>query len=374
MAFRCYSSKKPSRSASVIHERASPAGGPLKTTQQQLEAHLARGLARIYLVAGEEPLLVAEALEQIRATARERGFDERELHVVERGFRWPRLEAGADNLSLFASRRIVELRLQSARPGDAGAKVIRALADDPDPDPDRLILIGVYDRLDAATARAAWVKSIEKHGVFVNVRPVSREALPGFIRGRAARYRLDLTADAATLLAEQVEGNLLAADQELAKMALTRPSGPVDAAAVRDAVANSSRFDVFRLTDAVLRGETRRALRILSVLRAEGVQPTLVAWAVNREISLLLKLRFGIEQGEGEGSVMRRLGVWQSRQAQTSRALRRLSWRDLSGLLTQAVAVDATIKGARRGQPWDALTQLVVAMLEPSRALAPPAR
>jgi DNA polymerase-3 subunit delta len=333
----------------------------LKIPAKQLQRHLREQLAPVYLVAGDEPLLLGEALAAIREAARRAGFEDRELHAVERGFRWDELEREADNLSLFATRKIVELRLASPRPGDAGARSLRGLV--AHPDPDRLLLIGIASRLDAAASKSAWVKAIETAGALVEVWPVERTELPRWIRERAARHGLTLTGGAAEALAERAEGNLLAADQELMKLALTAADRDIDEAAILDAVANSARFDVFLLTDAVLAGEAGRALRVLAGLRAEGVQPVLVSWALARELSLLAKLKFALAGGERIETAFARNGVWRRRQGLVGGAVKRYEWERLKGLLKQAAEVDAIVKGGVGARPWDVLSRLVVAML-----------
>src|SRR5690606_38219865 len=230
---------------------------------------------------------------------REAGFEQRDLHVVDRTFRWDALAGSADNLSLFATRRVLELRLLSPKPGDAGARALRELA--AATDPDRLLIVAVAGRVDGS---AVWVKALEKAGAHVEIWPVERAELPAWIRSRASRYRLKLTVAAAELLAERVEGNLLAADQELAKLALTGVRGEIDEARVLEAVADSARFDVFRLTDAVLTGDGVRAFRVLDGLRAEGVAPVLVCWALAREIGLLVTLKFAVMSGDSLASAM----------------------------------------------------------------------
>jgi DNA polymerase-3 subunit delta len=329
----------------------------LKLPFQQLAAHLQRELLGAYLVAGDEPLLVASALDRLREAARARGFEERELHVVERGFRWAEIEAEAGNLSLFAARRIVELRLGSPRPGDAGARALRGLIEQPDPD--RLVLVAINAKLDAAATRSAWVKAFEQHGARVEIWPVDRAAMPRWIAGRARELELDMGSGAAALLADRVEGNLLAADQELVKLSLTA-RGRIDEAAVLESVANSARFDVFRLTDAVVAGEVARALRVLEGLRAEGVQPVLVSWALSREIALLGKLAFALARGESVDRACAQNGVWRNRQPGVKRALQRLRGRRLRRLLERAAEVDRTVKGPQHAQAWDALTGLVI--------------
>jgi DNA polymerase-3 subunit delta len=336
----------------------------LKLPLTQLSPHLKRGLAGIYLIAADEPLLVAEAAGEIRRAAMGRGFDERTVHFVERGFRWDSLANSADSLSLFSSQRIVELRMATPRPGDAGAKAIRSLAEAGDAD--RLVVISIQSRLDANASKSVWVKTIEKHGVVVEIRPVSRRDLPGFIARRAKAYGLTISTDAAELLADRVEGNLLAADQDLAKLALIRDDGHVDTEAVLESVASSARFDVFRLSDAVIAGDLKRAITVLDGLKLEGVAPALVIWALAREIALLSQLKHGARKGRSPAELMSRLRVWQSRQSAITRALSRYSDAELRRLLRRAEGVDRTVKGFDTAPVWPAITGLVIDLLAPA--------
>jgi len=335
----------------------------VKFAADRLAAHLAKALAPVYLVAGDEPLLVAEALDAIRAAARRDGFEQRDLSVVERGFKWDELLAGSDNLSLFATRRVVELRLGSPRPGDAGAKAIRSMLDRPDAD--RLLLIATT-KLDASASKSVWVKAIEKSGVVVQVWPVKRADLSRWIHDRARRAQLKFSTSAAEILAERVEGNLLAADQEIQKFSLLAPKGTIDEAMVLDAVANNSRFDVFRLTDALLAGDLRRSLAVLDSLRAEGSAPALISWALSRELCLLARLKSAELRGENEAQVFSKLRVWPQRQALVRRASQRYRFSQLKALLCQSAEVDRVIKGVDRGQPWIGLTNLLMATLAPT--------
>lgn len=344
----------------------------MKIQPSGLKRQLSSGLAPVYLVAGDEPLLVADALDQIRAAARRAGFETRDVHVVERGFDWNAVLAGADNLSLFAARRILELRMPSPRPGDAGAKALRSLA--AGKDPDRLLIVAIDARLDSSAASSQWVKALEGAGVLVDARPIERGELPRWIRSRGGRYAIELTPDAAELLADRVEGHLLAADQELMKLSLVAGKadvGPIGEADVQAAVADSARFDVFRLTDAVLAGDAPRAVRVLHGLRAEGVQPVLVCWALARELGVLSTLKLAEMRRERLDGVYGRLRIWPKRRALLEGALKRYEWKHLTGLLGRAVEVDAIVKGAPGMPPWDALTQLVLAMLAPGRARSP---
>ena len=335
----------------------------MKIPLRQLERHLTGPLSGVYLVASDEPLLVDEAVEQIRSAARGHGFDSRELHATDRSFRWAELESDTDNLSLFATRKIVEVRMPTPRPGDAGARSLASLAERNDEN--TLLIVAIGEKLDSAASRSAWVKSIDTHGVVVEIWPIDRQELPRWIGARAAAAQLKLTNAAAQLLAERVEGNLLAADQEIKRLALTAAGREVDETEVLESVANNSRFDVFGLGDAVLGGDALRAFKILSGLRAEGVQPVLVSWALSRDILLLARIDFAVRHGEPLDSALNRSGVWRRRQPLVKQAYRRLARTDLTALVVKAAGVDAVLKGAAPGEPWSALTDLLLALLTP---------
>jgi DNA polymerase-3 subunit delta len=335
----------------------------LKVAFRQLERHLKDHLAKAYLVAGDEPLLVDEALEHIRAAAMREGYTSRELHTAERGFRWTELLAGADNLSLFATRKIVEIRLATGKPGDEGSSTIAELCERNDPD--TLLIVAVGGKLDSAASRSAWVKSFDEHGVHVEIWPIERGELPRWIQQRAAAQRLKLTTAAAQSLAERVEGNLLAADQEIKRLALSAAGREIDEAEVLEFVANSSRFDIFALADAVLAGETGRAFKILSGLRAEGVHPVQISWVLNRDISLLARLDYAVRHGDNLDGALLRSGVWRRRQPLVRQALGKFKAPRLKALLAEAARVDAALKGVFPAEPWTTLTDLLIALLRP---------
>ena len=334
----------------------------MKVPFRQLDSHLNRTLAKVYLVAGDEPLLVDEALEQIRAAAMRAGFTSRELHTAERSFKWADLLAGADNLSLFAQRKIVEIRLATPKPGNEGSDTIAALCERDDPD--TLVIVAVGEKLGQA-GKSSWVKAIEQHGSVVEVWPIERGELPRWIQQRAAAQKLKLTQAAAQSLAERVEGNLLAADQEIKRLALAAGDREVDEAEVLEFVANSSRFDIFALADAVLAGETGRTFKILSGLRAEGVHPVQISWVLNRDISLLARLEYAARHGDNLEGLMLRSGVWQRRQPLVRKALSKFKAPRLKALLAEAARVDAALKGVFPAEPWTTLTDLLVALLRP---------
>ena len=328
----------------------------MKISGDNLASSLARQLQTIYLVSGDEPLLVNEAADAIRATARKQGFEERELHVVERGFDWQGLIANSRSMSLFAQRKIVEIRMANAAPGEQGADAIVELAGEPSPD--TLVLI-ITAKLDGRTQSSRWVSAVEKNGVLVQVWPIDLPRLPAWIRERLGRHKLQADPAAASLLAERVEGNLLAAHQEIEKLALLLPPGPISAETVLDAVADSARFDVLQLGEAAMRGQTARALRILEGLRGEDVEPTLVLWAVNKDLQWIARARGLMRRGQSAESAMNALYVWRPRQNAMGQALSRMNGHTLRNLLLDAERVDRTIKGVEKGDPWLALERLV---------------
>jgi len=325
----------------------------------KLEADLARALAPIYLVSGDDPLQTMEAADRIRACARENGFQDRTVFTVERGFDWQELAAAGANLSLFAERRLLELRMNSAKPGTAGAKALSAYAASP---PDDNLLLILAPKLDKATLRTAWVRSLDKAGVVVQIWPLDRRQLPRWVAGRMIAQGLRPAQGAAELIADRVEGNLLAADQEIRKLALLLGKGNVSAEQVARAVTDSARYDVFGLVDAVDEGDPARAHRILSGLRGEGVEPVLVLWALARELRALAAVCWKVSHGTAEGDAMRAAGIWPRRQPLARRVLQRHPLSSLHGLLRQCALTDRIIKGAAPGRPWPSLTDLVSAM------------
>ncbi len=328
----------------------------MKISGDNLASSLARGLSPIYLVSGDEPLLVNEAADAVRARARAEGYTERDLHVVERGFDWNALLADSRAMSLFAQRKIVEIRMTNPTPGEQGGSAIVELAQQGSPD--NLVLV-ITGKLDGRTQNSKWVSAIDKQGVLVQVWPIDLARLPNWIRERLARHGLQAEPAAATLLAERVEGNLLAAHQEVEKLALLVPPGPLDTQTVLEAVADSARFDVLQLGEAAMRGQTARTLRILEGLRGEGVESVLALWAVNKDLQWLARVQYLMRNGQSADSAMNAIYVWRPRQAAMKQALSRLKPGAVRGLLLDASRVDRAIKGVLRTDPWVELEALV---------------
>jgi DNA polymerase-3 subunit delta len=331
----------------------------LKLQSNQLSSHLLKSLASCYLVTGDEPLLVDEAVDSIREGARARGFTSRELHVAIAGFDWNSLTASSCNLSLFAEQRIVELRLPTGKPGKVGSQAIIDLVGQSDSD---LLFIVTGPKLDRSSSASKWAKTIDKKGVSLPLWPIDVRELPGWIANRMRAAGLQPDRDAVTLIADRVEGNLLAAQQEIEKLRLILGAGKVSAEAVDKAVANSSRYDVYKLTDAALAGDANRSVKILGGLRAEGVEPVIVMWALTRELRTLATLDDVIRQGGDLGGAMQKTGVWRNRQGLVRSCIGRHKHGDFHKMLKATGRADAAAKGQRAGNPWQMATDIVVGL------------
>ncbi len=331
----------------------------MKIQANQLSSHLKKSLAPCYLVTGDEFLLVDEALDAIRETARGRGFVSRELHIATTGFDWNALTASTSNFSLFAEQRIIELRLPTGKPGKAGSAAIIALVEQAGAE---LLFIVTGPKLDRSSSASKWAKTIDQKGVSLALWPIGVRELPGWIANRMRASGLQPDRDAVTLIADRVEGNLLAAQQEIEKLRLILGEGKVSAEAVNDAVANSSRYDVYKLTDAALAGDARRSVKILGGLRAEGVEPVIVMWALTRELRTLATLDDVIRQGGDLGGAMQRSGVWRDRQGLVRSCISRHQHGDFHRMLKASGRADAAAKGQRAGNPWQMATDVVVSL------------
>lgn len=331
----------------------------MKIPANQLPNQLKKSLLPCYLVSGDEPLLLQEALDAIRAAARSAGFASRELYFGERGFDWNEFSAAAGNLSLFADKRIIELRLKTGKPDKVGAAAIIEMVGQLDQD---LLLIVVTPKLDKRTASSKWASALAGKGAHVQVWPVDRRELPAWINARMQSVGLRADRDAVRLIADRVEGNLLAAQQEIEKLRLLLGEGDVSAEHVQRAVADSSRFDVYKLVDAALTGDARRALRILEGVHAEGVEAVIVMWALTREVRTLVRLSDYADARVDLSSAMRKCGVWQNREGLIRACIGRHSRTDFYRLLKALRVADAAAKGQLAGDPWQLAAEIVIAL------------
>ena len=329
----------------------------MKISANQLVSHLKKSLLPCYLVTGDEPLLVQEALDSIRARARELGFGTRELFIATTGFDWADLRSAAANLSLFADKRIVELRLPTGKPGVKGSATIVEMTEKAGDD---LIFVVSAPKLDRSAAASKWAKALETAGGKCQVWPLALSELPAWIAARMNGAGLQPDRDAVRLIADRVEGNLLAAQQEIEKLRLLHGEGPISVTDVEAAVADSSRFDVYKLVDAAVGGDAARAVRILAGIRTEGIEPVIVMWALTRELRTLARVADSIRSGDDLGSGLRIAGVWQNRQNLVRACVARHQAEDFYRLIQLARRADAAAKGQLRADPWQLMTQIVL--------------
>jgi len=333
----------------------------MKIPAERLGSALQKGLLPCYLISGDEPLLAQEALDAVRAAARKNGFDSRESFVQTTGFDWNELSAAAGNLSLFAEKRVIELRLPTGKPGVKGSAAIASFVQEfATRNNDELLFIVSAPKLDRSGSNAKWAKALQAAGGFVQVWPIGPRDMPGWIAARMKTAGLNPDRDAVRLLADRVEGNLLAAQQEIEKLWLLNGAGPVTAQDVDAAVADSSRYDVYKLVDATVSGNVKRALKILTGVRAEGIEPVIVAWALTREVRTLSRLAADVQAGTELGRAMAAARVWSSRQGMTRACLSRISADTLLELLQLLHIADSAAKGQRRADPWQLLTDILL--------------
>ncbi|HET7688326.1 MAG TPA: DNA polymerase III subunit delta [Candidatus Macondimonas sp.] len=325
----------------------------MKSGPEQLDATLQGGLAPIYVIGGDEPLLAEEAADAVRARARQAGFAERQVLFVEPGFDWSAFAGELASRSLFGDRRLVELRIPGGKPGEPGARALQAYAAAPAPDVLLLVLCGA---LDGTARNSKWYQALGQAGVAVQVWPVGAAELPAWIRGRAARAGLRIEPDALSLLVDRTEGHLLAAHQALAQLALLAGDDPVDEALVLATVGHQARFDVQSLAEAAIAGDVVRTRRVLFGLREEGLETPLILWAMARELRLLASHRPG-SSWPGNMPPRRRKALEQG--------LRRAPPQHWRELLVRGVRLDALAKGMLSGGLWAELIDWTQAIARP---------
>jgi DNA polymerase-3 subunit delta len=331
----------------------------MKLRPDQLDQHLKKGLLPVYIVSGDEPLLIQECCDNIRQHCRDQQFNERQVMHVEAGFDWSELLAASSAMSLFADKKLIELRMPNGKPGDAGGKALVEYAGSASPDN---VLLIICNKLDSSSTRSKWYKAVEGAGASVQVWPIDAHQLPRWIEQRLAKVGLKANSEAVTLLAERVEGNMLAAQQEIEKLRLFVEGDIVDADTITAAVADNARYDIFGLVDRALQGNAAGSLKMLQGLKGEGEEPLKILWALSREIRTLCSCAIDIEKGNGVDRVLQNHRVWDRRKAITKTALNRLGAHKLQHLLQQANRIDQSVKGMRADNSWNLLERLLVSL------------
>jgi DNA polymerase-3 subunit delta len=327
----------------------------MRLPPQQLAQHLQQALQPLYILTGDEPLAQRESMDALREAARCQGYDERLSLVVERNFNWQQVTAFGQAISLFSSRRLLELNIPSGKPGTDGSKALQALASTPMLD---TVVIVILPKLDRDGRNSAWFQALEQAGVSLTLQEVETPQLPAWIAQRLAAQNQKTDAETLEFIAHQVEGNLLAAHQEIQKLGLLYPAGELPAATVREAVLNVSRYDAFQLGEAVLAGDVERTVRILQGLQDEGAQPVAVMNPLMWVLRPLVRLKQAEMRGENLANAMQSARIYGDRQALARRALSRLSLRQLQAALLKLADIDKTAKGIMQGDAWLEISRL----------------
>ncbi|MCK2087007.1 DNA polymerase III subunit delta [Thauera aromatica] len=322
----------------------------------QLAAQLERPLAALWMVHGNEPLLVLEAADAIRAAARRQGYAERETLVVGQGFKWDALALAAGNLSLFGSAKLIDLRIPTGKPGRDGGEALQRYVAAP---PAQTLTLLTLPEIDWQTRKTGWFKAVAEAASCIELDAPERERLPQWIGSRLATQKQSAAPEALAFIAEHVEGNLLAAHQEILKLGLLHPEGVLSLEQVQDAVLNVARYDIDKLRQAVVEGDPVRCARLLDGLRGEGAAPPLVLWALASETRTLAALRAGQDAGQPLAALFKAERVFEPRRQQAvGRALARLTQGGLRAALMHAARIDRIIKGLAPGDIWDEFLQL----------------
>jgi DNA polymerase-3 subunit delta len=328
---------------------------------EQLEAHLRRELSPVYVVHGDEPLIALESADAVRAAARKRGFGDREVLEPGRSFDWSELTHALASLSLFGGKKIVELRLPTGKPGAQGGEAIAQYCARPSAE---ILLLVSLPRLDRASQSSAWFAALAAAGVVIDVWPVERARLAAWIAERLGRQRQRAPREALEFLADRVEGNLLAAHQEVQKLALLAPEGELGLDTVRDVVANVARYDAYTACEAMLAGDMARYVRVIDGLRSEGEAPSLVLWALSEELYALARVQAGAATGRSVDELLRENRVWGPRQRPMRAAAQRVAPNAVQRALAHAARIDRAVKGVGKGEPWDEFLRLGVGLGE----------
>ncbi|MFN3860877.1 MAG: DNA polymerase III subunit delta [Roseateles sp.] len=338
---------------------------------EALAAHLNKGLARIYTVHGDEPLLAQEAADQIRAAARAQGFGERQIFTVSGAhFDWAPVLAAAQAMSLFAERQFIEIRIPGGKPGKDGSEALQRYAETA---PDDVLTLVTLPRLDKTQLSSAWFTALDSHGVSIRVEPIERRALPAWLAQRLKAQGQSVPEGedgqrALAFFADRVEGNLLAAHQELQKLALLHPPGELTLAQIESAVLDVARFDVFKLSEAVLSGNIPRILRMLDGLESEGEAAVLVHWNLAEDARALARVRAALDAGRPLPVAMREARVWGAKERLIERIAPRLDSAQAAALVQAAQVCDGLVKGLRHpdwpSDPWAALRRLALLLAE----------
>lgn len=321
----------------------------------QLSQQLKKNTASLYTLYGDEPLLLSEAADLIRSTARQQGYTDREIFSVDHRFNWSDLQFAVNSLSLFSNRRIIDIRIPSGKPGREGSKAMEVYCQALPPDIITLITLPKIDKQSQATK---WFKALENTGLVVAIYPIERSHLPKWIEQRLALQHQTTDADTLQFLADSVEGNLLAAHQEIQKLALLYPNGILSFDQVKNAVLDVARYDVYKLAEAMIAADTTRYSRILDELKGEGTAPPLILAVLAEQIRSLIRIHNGLNAGKSIAQLMKEARIWGNRQHIMMKAAKHTHLKSLKLAILHAAKIDRISKGVAKGDIWDEILQL----------------
>jgi DNA polymerase III subunit delta len=321
----------------------------------QLKQHLTQALSPLYVLVGDEPLAESECLDAIRQAARKAGADERTSYIVERNFNWQSIQQFSQALSLFSSLRILEIHIPSGKPGVDGGKALTELATNLIPDTTTIIILPALER---EAKNSAWFNALQNASTLIELKEISSNQLPQWLAARLKLQNQSTDAISLAFIANQVEGNLLAAHQEIQKLGLLYPAGEISVEAVREAVLNVSRYDAFQLGEAVLAGDAARTSRILQGLQDEGENAVAVMNPLMWVLRPLVRIKYAEARGENLMTAMSNARIFGDKQNLVKRALTRLSIRQLEAALQKLCDIDKTAKGVMQGDAWLELSRL----------------
>ena len=325
-----------------------------------LGEQLASGLQPLYLIHGEEDLLRVEALDTLRAAAKHAGYLNREVYTADNSFDWDELLAAANSMGLFADLKLMEIHIPNGKPGKTGGEALQKLAGRL---PEDTVVVVMLPKLERAQMQGKWFTALAQKAVVLEAKAVTTQALPQWINSRLRRHGLEIEREALALFAERVEGNLLAAKQEIDKLALLYPQGHLlGIEEAQAAVANVARFDVFQLAAAWMGGDVARVARLLEGLEAGGEEPVLLLWAVSDDIRTLIRLTAALKQGQSIAAVRNSLRLWGDKQTLAPKAVQRIAIGRLITALQDCARIDRIIKGAETGDAWGEFKALVTGL------------
>jgi DNA polymerase-3 subunit delta len=335
----------------------------MRITLNQLKNHLHKGLQSLYIIMGDEPLLIDETCQYLNKLARKLDFNERQAHTVTSRFKWDAIFSSNQALSLFSDKKIIELHIPTGKPGREGSNELIEMSNSLNSD---TLLIICLPKLNMSSQKAKWFQALEKQGVVIDIRAIRPQDLPAWVERRLSRFKLHTNHEGLQLIADYCEGNLLAAKQAVERLSLLSSEGEIALADIQASLSDNSHYDVYQLLDCILQQNCQRSLSVFNNLKACNTEASLILWVLTKELRLLLQLRAALDQKQNLAGLWRQYGVWQQRQSLLQKHLKTYSQRDYQQLLHMAHQSDCALKGMSNHSVWDILQSLVLAMSAPN--------